>query len=369
MRKLLFVFGTRPEAIKMAPLIFACKKNKAFEVKICLTGQHKEMLNQVLHFFQIEGDYNLELMQPDQTLFDITAQGLILIQKVLEDFSPDLVLVQGDTTSAFIGALAAFYKKIKVAHIEAGLRSYNKYSPFPEEINRKMISSLADFHFTPTKKATENLHQEGIDQNVFTVGNTVIDALIWGVEKVRGNPGYAQIFSYLNFSKKIILITGHRRESFGAPFENICEALSTLADKYPDLQLVYPVHLNPNIQNIVREKIGDKKNIYLIAPLEYPQLIWLMDKSDFVITDSGGIQEEAPTLGKPVLVIRDVTEREEGVQAGTAIVVGTDKEKILSESIRLLEDQAHYEKMAKAVNPYGDGKTSEQIVSILSNVL
>lgn len=369
MRKLLFVFGTRPEAIKMAPLIFACKKNKAFEVKICLTGQHKEMLNQVLQFFQIEGDYNLELMQPDQTLFDITARGLVLIQKVLEDFSPDLVLVQGDTTSAFIGALAGFYKKIKVAHIEAGLRSHNKYSPFPEEINRKMISSLADFHFTPTKKATENLHQEGITQNLFTVGNTVIDALIWGVEKVRGNAGYAESFSYLNFSKKIILITGHRRESFGAPFENICEALSTLADKYPDLQLVYPVHLNPNIQTIVKEKIGDKKNIYLIAPLEYPQLIWLMDKCDFVITDSGGIQEEAPTLGKPVLVIRDVTEREEGVQAGTAIVVGTDKEKILSESIRLLEDQAHYEKMAKAVNPYGDGKTSEQIVSILSNRL
>lgn len=369
MKKLLFVFGTRPEAIKMAPLITACKKNKSFEVKVCLTGQHKEMLNQVLQFFQIEGDYNLELMQANQTLFDITAKALLSINSVFEDFSPDLVLVQGDTTTAFAGALAAFYKKIKVAHIEAGLRSFNKYSPFPEEVNRKMISSIADIHFTPTQRATKNLNKENIFENVFTVGNTVIDALLSGVEKVRNNPNYSNDFKFLDLSKKILLITGHRRESFGIPFENICEAISYLSDKYSDIQFVYPVHLNPNIQKIVRERIGSKENIFLIAPLDYPHLIWLMDKSLFVITDSGGIQEEAPSLGKPVLVIRDVTEREEGIEAGTAILVGTNKDKIIAESTRLFENHTHYEKMAKAVNPYGDGSSSQQIVSVLSNIL
>lgn len=369
MKKLLFVFGTRPEAIKMAPLIDACQKNKWFEVKVCLTGQHKEMLQQVLDFFQIEGDYNLDLMQPDQTLFDITSKALLSLKAVLENYTPDVVLVQGDTTTAFAGALAAFYKKIKVAHIEAGLRSFNKYSPFPEEINRKMISSIADFHFTPTQKATENLNKENVFENVFTVGNTVIDALLLGVEKVRDHPNYAGAFEFLDLSKKIILITGHRRESFGVPFKNICEAISTLAQTYPQIQFVYPLHLNPNIQKIVREEIGGRENVFLIEPLDYPHLIWLMDKSYFVITDSGGIQEEAPTLGKPVLVIRDVTEREEGIKAGTAILVGTDKERIIAESTRLIEDAHHFEKMAKAVNPYGRGDSSQQIVSILSNVL
>lgn len=369
MKKLLFVFGTRPEAIKMAPLIIACKKNIKFEVKICLTGQHKEMLQQMLDFFKIKGDYNLELMKPEQTLFGITADGLRSIEKVLGEYSPDLVLVQGDTTSAFVGALAAFYKKIKVAHIEAGLRSFHKYSPFPEEINRKMITSLADFYFTPTKKTTENLHNENIYKNVFTVGNTVIDALLWGVKKVRGDSNYANDFKYLNLTKKIILVTGHRRESFGEPFENICAALSDISTKYPDLQIVYPVHLNPNIQKIVKKVLGGKKNIFLINPLSYPQLIWMMDKSYFIITDSGGIQEEGPTLGKPILVIRDFTERVEGVEAGTAILVGTNKEKIINESTRLLEDLPHYEKMARSVNPYGIGDSSDQIVSILLKAL
>jgi UDP-N-acetylglucosamine 2-epimerase (non-hydrolysing) len=369
MKKLLFVFGTRPEAIKMAPLIDACRKIKSFEVKVCLTGQHKEMLQQVLDFFQIEGDYKLELMQTDQTLFDITSKALVSLKAVFDDYIPDIVLVQGDTTTAFVGALSAFYKKIKVAHVEAGLRTLSKYSPFPEEINRKMISSLADFHFTPTEKATENLKKENVLENVFTVGNTVIDALLMALEKVRDERKYAAAFKFLDLSKKIILITGHRRESFGIPFKNICEAISALAQIYPQIQFVYPLHLNPNIQKIVREEMDGSENIFLIKPLDYPHLVWLMDRCYFVISDSGGIQEEAPTLGKPVLVIRGNTEREEGIKAGTAILVGTDKERIMGESIRLIEDINHYEGMSKAVNPYGRGDSSQQIVSILLKVL
>jgi len=271
MKKIIFVFGTRPEAIKMAPIIHeAFKHTDKLEIKICLTGQHKEMLEQVMDFFQLKEDYNLHLMKPNQTLFDITADGLRSLEKVLDDFLPDLVIVQGDTTTAFTAALAAFYKKIKIAHIEAGLRSFDKYSPFPEEINRKIASILTDFHFAPTIQAKQNLETENIHNNIFVVGNTVIDALLWGVEKVRSNKEYAHYFNYLDPNKKNILITGHRRESFGKPFENICDAIITLATKFQDIQFVYPVHLNPNIQKVVQEKLSGHKNIFLIKPLSYP---------------------------------------------------------------------------------------------------
>jgi UDP-N-acetylglucosamine 2-epimerase (non-hydrolysing) len=370
MKKILFVFGTRPEAIKMAPVIHeAIKHDDKLEIKICLTGQHKEMLQQVMDFFQLKEDYDLHLMKHNQTLFDITADGLRSLEKVLNDFLPDLVIVQGDTTTAFTSALAAFYKKIKIAHIEAGLRSFDKYSPFPEEINRKIASTLTDFHFAPTLKAKQNLENENIRKNIFVVGNTVIDALLWGVEKVRNDSSYSACFNYLDVNKKIVLITGHRRESFGKPFENICDAITFLATTYPDIQFVYPVHLNPNIQKIVHEKLSGFKNIFLIKPLSYPHLIWLMDKCYFVITDSGGIQEEAPTLGKPVLVIRDVTEREEGITAGTALLVGTSKERIIEESKNLIENMNAYEQMSKAVNPYGEGNSAAQIIQILLNNL
>jgi UDP-N-acetylglucosamine 2-epimerase (non-hydrolysing) len=365
-KKLLFVFGTRPEAIKMAPLIHACKEQELFDVKVCLSGQHREMLQQVMTFFEIKADYNIDLMRPGQTLFDITADALKGLEQVLNETQPDLVLVQGDTTTAFTGALAAFYKKIKVAHIEAGLRSDNKYSPFPEEINRQLIGALADINFTPTPKASANLRKENAKGLLYEVGNTVIDALFYAVDKLK-NRGTADnsAFPFLDPAKRLVLVTGHRRESFGRPFEEICEALAALAGEYPDIQIVYPVHLNPNIQEVTREKLKGIPSIYLIPPVEYPQLVWLLDRCYFVITDSGGIQEEAPSLGKPVLVIRDVTEREEGIAAGTAVLVGTDKRKILLHARLLLDNKTEYEKMAKAVNPYGDGTSARQITEIL----
>jgi UDP-N-acetylglucosamine 2-epimerase (non-hydrolysing) len=366
MHKLLFVFGTRPEAIKMAPVIHACKRHPGkLEVRVCLTGQHKEMLHQVLRFFDISGDYDLELMQPNQTLFDITAKGLTGMEAVLNDYHPDTILVQGDTTSAFVGALAGFYRKISVAHVEAGLRSQDKYSPFPEEINRKLIAALSDLHFTPTGKATDNLRQEQVKGDIRQVGNTVIDALLHGVEKVRKMDTMKDHFTFLDPGKRLILVTGHRRESFGKPFEDICDALVTLTREYPDIQVVYPVHLNPNIQEVVNAKMRGNPSIFLIPPVEYPRMIYLMDRCYFVITDSGGVQEEAPSLGKPVLVIRDVTEREEGIQAGTAILVGTNKERILANARLLLDDKEKYESMARAVNPYGDGSSAEKITAVL----
>lgn len=366
MKKLLFVFGTRPEAIKMAPVVHACNAYKeTLEVKICITGQHKEMLYQVMDFFQLKADYDLGLMKPNQTLFEITADGLMRLQNVLNSFEPDIVLVQGDTTTAFVGALASFYKKIKIAHIEAGLRSFDKFSPYPEEVNRKMVSVIADYHFAPTEKAVNNLHRENIHQTIFNVGNTVVDALLWAVNKVKDDNIYTKHFQFLDLQRKIILITAHRRESFGEPFKQICEAVATLAIQYPDIQFVYPVHLNPNVQGIVRKTLSDIQNIHLIEPLDYPHLVWIMNQCYFVITDSGGIQEEAPTLGKPVLVIRNVTEREEGITAGTALLIGTSKEKIIQEATRLLENENAYSQMSKAVNPYGKGHSAETIVELL----
>jgi len=369
--KILFIFGTRPEAIKLAPLIYEFKKYKNFITKVCITSQHKEMLQQVIDFFNIKVDYNLHIMEPNQTLFKISSKILERIEKVLNDFEPNLIFVQGDASSAFLGALAGFYKKIKIAHVEAGLRTYNKYAPYPEEINRVLISHIADYHFAPTKQAKENLKREGIKNNVWVVGNTVIDALFLALNIIKNSDEeYKNFFSFLNFKKKIILVTGHRRESFGEPFRQICLALKEISEKFKDeIEIVYPVHLNPNVRKPVFEILSKCSNVYLIEPLSYPYLVWLLDKSFFVLTDSGGIQEEAPSLGKPVLVMRDVTERIEGIKAGNAKLVGTKKESIVEGVSKLLTNIKLYEKMAKAKNPYGDGKSSERIAKIINENL
>ncbi len=367
-KKIIFIYGTRPEAIKMAPLIkdFRYYEDR-FKVEICLTAQHREMLDQVNEFFDIKADYDLNLMEPNQSLSDLTARCLTGLQSVLIDSKPDLVFVQGDTTTVLAGALAAFYGKIPIAHLEAGLRSENKYSPYPEEMNRKIASQLSDYHFAPTQAAADNLKNEGIVKNVYLVGNTVIDALHLGLSLIRSNgeDKYLRFFSFLDQSKKIILVTGHRRESFGEGFDNICLAIKEIAIQYKDIQIVYPVHLNPNVRKPVYNLLAGLPNIFLIDPLDYPYMIWLMNKTYFVLTDSGGIQEEAPALGKPVLVMRDVTERQEGISAGTALLVGTKKETIVNRMEQLLDDKTLYNKMNKAINPYGDGTASKKIVSIL----
>lgn len=363
-KRLLFIFGTRPEAIKMAPLVRECSKHQSFDVRICTTGQHREMLDQVMRFFNLTADTELNLMQHNQSLFQITANALVSLENVLENERPDLVLVQGDTTTAFAGALAAFYRKIPVAHVEAGLRSFNKHAPYPEEVNRRMISTIADLHFAPTEKARQNLLSEGYKEGIYVTGNTVIDALLWGVEQVRQDEAIASQFSFLSKDKKTILVTGHRRESFGEAFEQICLALKQIAGR-SDVQIVYPVHLNPNVRDVVFRMLGNSRNIHLIEPLDYPALIWLMDQSYLVLTDSGGIQEEAPSLGKPVLVMREVTEREEGIAANTARLVGTDRELIIRETELLLDDATHYNSMAHARNPYGSGNSAGIIAEIL----
>jgi len=371
MKKIMFIFGTRPEAVKMAPLIKEMEKHKRlFNVVVVVTGQHREMLDQVLEFFSIKPDYDLNLMKPNQTLFDITSNALIGIGKILDKESPDLIVVQGDTTTVFAGALAGFYKRVKVAHLEAGLRSGDKLSPFPEEINRILTGHIADIHWAPTESAKENLIMEGVKaKNIHVVKNTVIDALYLALSiiKKRGENVYYKFFSGIDFSKRVILITAHRRESFGEPFENICKAIKLLASEYKDCEFVYPVHLNPNVREVVYKFLSNIDNIHLIEPLDYPYMVWIMDKSYFVMTDSGGVQEESPSLGKPVLVLRDVTERMEGVRAGTAKLVGTDKSKIVKYAKILLEGKAVYKKMAQAINPYGDGKASERIFKLLKN--
>jgi UDP-N-acetylglucosamine 2-epimerase (non-hydrolysing) len=371
MKKILLVFGTRPEAIKMAPLYHELKKHTdAFNVKICASAQHREMLDQVLDFFNIKPYYDLNLMKQNQTLFDITTNLLTSIDTILEEFQPALVFVQGDTTTTFAASLAAYYKKIKVAHLEAGLRSNNKYSPFPEEINRRLTSVIADYHFAPTGANKINLINEGINDNIYVVGNTVIDALFLGLDLIENNEDdkYFEQFNNIDFSKKIILVTGHRRESFGLPFENICTALKQIATKF-DVEIVYPVHLNPNVRQPVNTILSGLRNVHLLEPLNYPSLLWLMNKSYLVLTDSGGIQEEAPSLGKPVLVMRDVTEREEGIEAGTAKLVGTNTDTIYYEAKNLLEKTALYNEMTQKKNPYGNGTTSKQIVDILKKQL
>ena len=354
----------------MAPLIRKAKEGLPFDVRICVTGQHNEMLDQVLKFFRIKPHYNINIMKHNQSLFDINIDILRGLEKVLSAEKPNLVMVQGDATSAFVGALAAFYMKIPVAHMEAGLRSFNKYAPFPEESNRVLVSHIADYHFAPTARAKENLLEEGIKEDrIYVVGNTVIDALYLTLDMIKNEEDlFSNYFDYLDPEKRLLLVTCHRRESFGEPFRNICLALRDIAEDNK-VEIVYPVHLNPNVREPVFEILKGHNNIHLIEPLGYPYLVWLMRKSYLILTDSGGIQEEAPSLGKPVLVMRDVTERIEGIEAGTCKLVGTSRKKIVDETLRLLTDFGEYERMAKSVNPYGDGKSSDGILRIIKGVL
>lgn len=366
MKKILLIFGTRPEAIKMAPLVKEFQKYKdKFETKVCVTAQHREMLDQVLNFFEIKPDYDLNLMKPEQSLFSLTADVIISMKPILEDFKPDYVFVHGDTTTSTASALAAFYAGVKICHVEAGLRTYNKTSPFPEEINRQLTGRLADFHFAPTEQAKLNLLSEGIESStIYITGNTVIDALMYSKDKVEEvvDPQIEYLRSIIDQTKDLILVTGHRRENHGEGFINICKALKQLAIEQ-NVQIVYPVHLNPNVKEPVHSILGGLSSIHLIDPLAYPAFVWLMKKSKIIITDSGGIQEEAPSLGKPVLVMRDTTERPEAVEAGTVILVGTDTNEIIKQATILLTNNEVYNKMSKAHNPYGDGKTSMRIVS------
>ena len=368
-KKLLFIFGTRPEAIKLAPVIKAFEQDSMFKVVVAVTGQHREMLDQVLNFFNINPDHDLNLMKANQNLFDITANGLTMLEPMLTAEAPDMVFVQGDTTTAFIGSLAAYYKKIKVAHIEAGLRSNDKYAPFPEEINRVLTGRLADLHFAPTKGAADNLQREGVVKAVHVAGNSVIDALMLGLRIIESENGDAvrAFLSGLDLQKRFVLITAHRRESFGFPFENICRAIKTVAQSHPDVSFVFPVHRNPNVREPVGHHLNNIPNVLLLDPLDYPRFIALMQHCYFVLTDSGGLQEEAPSLGKPVLVMRDVTERQEGIDAGTAKLVGTDYATIVDAIELLLNNPNEYLKMAQAVNPYGDGKASKRILEIVKS--
>ncbi|HIA56411.1 MAG TPA: UDP-N-acetylglucosamine 2-epimerase (non-hydrolyzing) [Candidatus Lambdaproteobacteria bacterium] len=359
--KILIIFGTRPEAIKMAPLVLRLRQS--LEVKVCVTGQHRQMLDQVLGLFQIVPDYDLNLMKPNQNLANLTAEVLNGVTQILQKRKFDWVLVQGDTTSTMAGAMAAFYQKVRVGHVEAGLRTYNLNSPFPEELNRQVTSKMAQLHFAPTAESKQNLLKEGFSENNISItGNTVIDALLWVLE--HSTPLDLALPIDLQQSR-MILVTGHRRENFGEGFQQICEALQTIALQQPDVQIVYPVHLNPNVLEPVNRILSNLPNIHLLEPLEYPQFVHLMNQSALILTDSGGVQEEAPSLGKPVLVMRDTTERPEAVQAGTVKLVGANQRTIVDETIRLLNDSEAYRKMAFAHNPYGDGTASNKIMDAL----
>tara|TARA_B100000427_G_scaffold269368_1_gene235658 strand:+ start:3602 stop:4813 length:1212 start_codon:yes stop_codon:yes gene_type:complete len=367
-KKLLFIFGTRPEAIKITPVITAFMKEKQlFDVLTCSTGQHKEMLNQVIDFFDIKIDYNLNLMSKNQSLNLLSSKIITSLKKVLDKEKPDYVFVHGDTTTTAFGSIAAFYNQIKICHIEAGLRTFKKYSPFPEEINRSITSKLADFHFAPTESAKKNLMSENIKKtSICVTGNTVIDALLYS-KKIINNYKSKEIDllkNKISTDQKIILVTGHRRENFGKGFKNICNALIDIS-KNSNVQIIYPVHLNPNVRNIVNKMLGGIDNIHLIKPLGYPAFVWLMNKSYLILTDSGGIQEEAPTFNIPTLVMRNTTERPEGIKKGTAILVGTDKDKIVFHTKELLEKEKLYKKFSSANNPYGDGNASKRIVKFL----
>lgn len=374
MKKILIVFGTRPEAIKMAPLVKTFQNHpESFETKVCVTAQHREMLDQVLSLFEITPEYDLNIMKPGQDLYDITANVLLGMKSVLHDYKPDVVFVHGDTTTTFAAALAAFYQQIKIAHIEAGLRTGNIYSPWPEEANRQLTTQIAAYHFAPTATSKANLLKENVNESQISVtGNTVIDALFLALEKIQNNPSLekeiiAKLTSLYPFNptRKILLVTGHRRENHGQGFINICAAFKTLAEKNSHVDIVYPVHMNPNVQKPVKEILGDIPNVYLIEPLQYETFLYLMDKSYFIITDSGGVQEEAPSLGKPVLVMRDTTERPEALEAGTVKLVGTDTAKIITEAQLLLDSDQAYTTMSKAHNPYGDGKACERVINFL----
>ncbi|WP_178090859.1 non-hydrolyzing UDP-N-acetylglucosamine 2-epimerase [Plesiomonas shigelloides] len=372
-KKVLTVFGTRPEAIKMAPLVHALAKDERFEARVCVTAQHREMLDQVLDLFEIKPDYDFNLMKVGQTLNEVTAKILLELKPVLQEFKPDVVLVHGDTATTFAASLAAYYEQIAVGHVEAGLRTGNIYSPWPEEANRKLTGALTRYHFAPTETARQNLLQENYaPENIYVTGNTVIDALLMVKAKIDANPVLKTIlatqFPYLDEKRKLILVTGHRRESFGDGFKRICEALSLIAKKYPDVQIVYPVHLNPNVQKPVNRLLSGFDNVYLIEPQEYLPFVYLMNRSYLILTDSGGIQEEAPSLGKPVLVMRETTERPEAVDAGTVTLVGTCVKTICYKAFWLLENEYVYSKMSKSHNPYGDGNAVIKITdAIYSN--
>ncbi len=378
-KKVLFIFGTRPEAIKLAPLIYKFINSRApIQPVVAVTAQHREMLDQVLGIFNIKPDFDLNLMSANQNLFELTGRIISKIGAVIQDIKPDLVFVQGDTTSTFVGALAAFYAKVPIAHIEAGLRTGNKYSPFPEEINRTLTTKLADIHFAPTIQARDNLIKALVNEtSIHVVGNTVIDALLDVIQKQSSEKNQTTWKDYFaakyhiifTDSVKNILITGHRRESFGEGFNNICKAISILSQRSPDVNFIYPVHLNPNVQEPVFRLLGDLNNVFLIEPLDYEPFVFLLNSSYLILTDSGGIQEEAPALGKPVLVMRQNTERNEGIEAKTARLVGTDPKKIIETVEELLNNTEEYRKMALANNPYGDGTSSKKIFSIVKNLL
>ena len=369
MTKNLIIFGTRPEAIKMAPLIkeFMLRED-IFETKVCVTAQHREMLDQVLDFFEIVPDFDLNLMRPNQDLNELTSSILLGLKPVLESFKPDYVFVHGDTTTTMAASLAAFYLGSKICHVEAGLRTNNMQSPFPEEMNRSVTGVLSNIHFAPTQISKQNLMLENKPkEHIIVTGNTVIDALLFSIKKVN-SPDYTndeirKLTDLLDSNKKLILVTGHRRENQGAGFIRICDAIKQIIKRNPDVEIIYPLHLNPNVQNPVRDRLSETENIHLIPPLSYPSFVWLMAKSYLIITDSGGVQEEAPSLGKPVLVMRDTTERPEAVNAGTVVLVGTSTKKIISVAHKLLNDTLAYEKMSKTHNPYGDGSACLKIVN------
>lgn len=380
MKTILLIFGTRPEAIKMAPLVKEFQRySDDYKTVVCVTGQHREMLDQVLQIFEIKPDYDLNIMKQGQDLYDVTSRVLVGLRDVLKAVLPDVVLVHGDTTTSMAAALAAFYQQIPVGHVEAGLRTHNIYSPWPEEINRQLTGRIATYHFAPTPLSRQNLMNEGIKStHIHVTGNTVIDALYWVVDRIKRDGALAQTLNRellhsrydvnrLSRGKKLVLITGHRRENFGNGFMQICKAIKTLVEQYPEVDFVYPMHLNPNVRKPIHEAFDGRSydNMYFIEPLEYLSFVYLMEKSTIVLTDSGGIQEEAPGLGKPVLVMRDTTERPEALEAGTVKLVGTDYDKIVQEVSLLLENDAYYKKMSEAVNPYGDGKACERIVELL----
>ncbi|HIQ26997.1 MAG TPA: UDP-N-acetylglucosamine 2-epimerase (non-hydrolyzing) [Sulfurovum sp.] len=377
MKKVLIVFGTRPEAIKMAPLVLAFQKYvPEIETKVCVTAQHREMLDQVLHIFDINPDFDLNIMKPRQDLYDVTSNILLGIKEILISYKPDVVLVHGDTATTFTTALSAFYQKIPVGHVEAGLRTGDIYSPWPEEANRKLTGALTTYHFAPTHTSKDNLLKENVKINdIYVTGNTVIDALFWVLDKINSTESLKQAlaqkigneFTGFEDENKFVLITGHRRENFGQGFLDMCNAIKTLAKKHPQINFVYPVHLNPNVQEPVLKLLSNIQNIFLISPLEYEPFIYLMSKSYLILTDSGGIQEEAPSLGKPVLVMRDTTERPEAIDAGTVKLVGTNPQNIIDQVTKLIEDKKCYETMRQAHNPYGDGYACEKIVQYIKN--
>lgn len=374
MKKILLVFGTRPEAIKMAPLVKALQKDtEHFETRVCVTAQHRQMLDQVLEVFGITPEYDLNIMAPNQDLYDITAKVLLGLREVLKDFRPDTVLVHGDTTTSMAASLAAFYMQIPVGHVEAGLRTYNMLSPWPEEMNRQVTDRICTYYFAPTEQSRANLLQENIDaKKIFITGNTVIDALLMAVDIISTAAGVKEKMAkelqekgYTVSDREYILVTGHRRENFGDGFLHICKAIKELAALHPEMDIVYPVHLNPNVQKPVYELLSGLSNVYLISPLDYLPFIYAMQHSTLLLTDSGGVQEEAPSLGKPVLVMRDTTERPEAVEAGTVKLVGTDAEAIVSNVTALLQDKEMYKRMSETHNPYGDGQACERIIAAL----